>query len=317
MAYANRSIGMDSPMHLTETTACNVCGADNFTVIYASGVAQVNQIVKCTGCGLMYANPRKQPDHVELESWPDDPNFEIEKESPQRIEKERLQIRDLDTTREHLKKLHPSRGRLVEVGSSFGYVLDAFRTDGWDVLGIEPDRNVARYASNKLKISTINSTLEPAALAAESADVVVMLHVIEHVPDPIGTLREIMRILKPGGHLILETPRYDTAMYWLMGRRERSISCDGHIFFFTSASLRKAYCVAGFQLDRLDFTGRSLTFDRLIYNIGVISKSRNLQRIAGSLSRRLQLQKISMTINLRDIQRVCLIKPELQARPHT
>ena len=67
-----------------------------------------------------------------------------------------------------------------------------------------------------------------------------MLHVIEHVPDPVGTLREIWRILKPGGHLILETPRYDTAMFWLLGRRERSLSCDGHIFFFTNESLRRA-----------------------------------------------------------------------------
>jgi 2-polyprenyl-3-methyl-5-hydroxy-6-metoxy-1,4-benzoquinol methylase len=295
-------------MELTETS-CNICGAGNFTVLYASGVAQVNQIVKCSGCGLIYANPRRQADHVELEWWPDDPNFDIEKEAPQRIEKERLQIRDLNITREHLKGLHPARGKLVEVGSSFGYVLDAFQRDGWDVLGIEPDRNAAKYASNKLNISTINSTLEPAALAAESAEVVVMLHVIEHVPDPIGTLREIWRVLKPGGHLILETPRYDTAMYWVLGRRERSISCDGHIFFFTSDSLRKAYTVAGFQLDRLDFTGRSLTLDRVVYNLGVISKSRNLQRIAASLSRRLQLQKIHMTINLRDIQRVCLLKP--------
>ena len=257
----------------------------------------------------MYANPRKEADHVEIESWPDDPNFDVESERAQRIEKERLQVRDLRRTREYLNNLHPSRGRLVEIGSSFGYALDAFRKDNWNVLGIEPDRHAAKYASKNMNIETINSTLESAKVPDEYADVVVMLHVIEHVPDPIGTLREIRRVLKPGGHLVLETPRYDTAMFWLLGRRERSLSCDGHIFFFTSESLRKAYTVAGFQLGRLDYTGRSLTLDRVVYNIGVISKSRNLQRIGAWLSRRLQLQKISMTINLRDIQRACLVKP--------
>ena len=310
MAYAKQNDGIDIPTAaLPVKTPCNICGVRDFSVIYAAGVAQINQIVKCAGCGLMYANPRKEADHVEIESWPDDPNFDVAKERPQRIEKERLQVRDLDKTRKHLNDLYPSRGRLVELGSSFGYVLDAFRQDNWSVLGVEPDRNAARYASKTMGIETINSTLEAAKLPAESADVVVMLHVIEHVPDPVGTLREIRRILKPGGHLVLETPRYDTAMFWLLGRRERSLSCDGHIFFFTSESLRKAYTAAGFQLDRLDYTGRSLTLDRVVYNLGVISKSRNLQRSAASLSRRLQLQKISMTLNLRDIQRACLVKP--------
>ncbi len=60
---------------------------------------------------------------------------------------------------------------------------------------------------------------------------------------------------------------------------------------------------------RREYTGRSLTLDRVVYNIGVISKSRMLQRAMASMSRRLKLQKFSMTLNLRDIQRVCLVKP--------
>jgi SAM-dependent methyltransferase len=300
-------------MILPVKASCNVCGSDGFKVLYAAGVAQVNQIVKCVGCDLMYANPRKEADLVEIQAWADDPKFDVEKERPQRIEKERLQVRDLDKTRRYVNSLHPARGKVLEVGSSFGYVLDAFRSDGWSVLGIEPDRWASKYAVEKLGIETINSTLEHAQLPDESVDVVVMLHVIEHVPDPVGTLREILRVLKPGGHLILETPRYDTTMFMLLGRRERSLSCDGHIFFFTTATLRNAYTAAGFRLDRLDYTGRSLTLDRVIFNLGVISKSHELQRISASLSRRLQLQKITLTLNLRDIQRVCLVKPSSAA----
>ena len=251
----------------------------------------------------------QEADLVEIESWPDDPNFDVEKAAAQRLEKQRTQVRDMDSTREHLNRNATLRGRLVEIGSSFGYTLEAFRRDNWSVLGIEPDRWAAKFASEKMRIETIRSTLEAAKLPDEFADVVVMLHVIEHVPDPVGTLREIWRILKPGGHLILETPRYDTAMFWLLGRRERSLSCDGHIFFFTDESLRRAYTAAGFQLERLDYTGRSLTLDRVVYNIGVISKSPIMQRVSASVSRRLHLQRISLKMNLRDIQRACLVKP--------
>jgi len=61
---------------------------------------------------------------------------------------------------------------------------------------------------------------------------------------------------------VLETPRYDTLMLKLLGRRERSLSCDGHIFFFTIDSLRRLYEIAGFELERLDYPPRSLTLDR-------------------------------------------------------
>jgi len=298
-----------SSVELSVRTRCNICAADDFTVVYAAGAAQVNQIVRCNRCGLMYANPRKEADHVEIESWPDDPGFDVETERPQRFEKERLQVSDLNGSRAFLNRLHPSRGTLVEVGSSLGFLLASFRNDGWEVMGVEPDRNAARYAAHRLGIKTINSTLELAGLIDQSVDAVVMLHVIEHVPDPVGTLREIFRILKRGGHVVLETPRYDTLMFRVLGRRERSLSCDGHIFFFTTETLHKAYSAAGFELVRLDYTGRSLTLDRMVYNVGVISKSQTLQRLAGSLSRRAQLNKVSMTINLRDIQRVCLVKP--------
>jgi SAM-dependent methyltransferase len=291
--------------------ACNLCGSGDHSVLFKAGVAQINQIVKCNRCGLLFANPRRDADHVGIESWPDDPKWDAAREHPQRYEKEQLQVRDYATTRAFINGLHLGRGRLLEIGSSFGFLLDAFRADGWNVVGIEPDRNAARHAKQNLGVETINCTLEVAGIPSESIDVVVMLHVIEHVPDPLATLREIRRVLKPGGHLVIETPRYDTLMFAILGRRERSLSCDGHIFFFTTASLRAAYEKAGFALTRFDCVGRSLTLDRLAYNLAVMSKNAALRAVVGRLSRRLMLHKLRLSINIRDMQRVYLEKPKL------
>ncbi len=297
-----------SAQPLSVTVPCNLCGSNRYQILYGAGIAQVNRIVRCTECGLMYASPRKVADHIEIESWPEDPAFDVAVRLPQRFQKEKLQVRDLDRSRRHLNALHPDRGRLLEVGSSAGFTLEAFRADGWSVQGIEPDRNAARHANQVLGIATQSSTLEAAHFPSESFDVVVMLHVIEHVPDPVATLREIWRVLRPGGHLLLETPRYDSLAFRILGRRERSLSCDGHIFFFTVPSLRRAYEMAGFKLDRIDFTGRSLTLDRLVFNLGVMSKSSRFQRLGQAFAKFAHLDKAHVTVNLHDIQRVCLAK---------
>ena len=59
---------------MSGSVPCNYCGIDDATVVFAAGVAQLNQIVRCNRCGLMYASPRaKEPDHIEIAQY--DPDF--------------------------------------------------------------------------------------------------------------------------------------------------------------------------------------------------------------------------------------------------
>ena len=296
---------------------CNLCGeAHDYQVVFARGVAQVNQIVRCTQCGLMYSNPRDQLDDAAdvMRFEPEGFLLEVEGEEGslrhrRNLEKQRLQVRDYDSTRSWLAARHPRRGRLLEVGSALGYLLDFFREDGWDVSGLDPWAEAVLYSRKAMKIETMQGTLQEAVLEPSSIDAMLMMHVIEHLPDPAADLRVAFDALRPGGHFVLETPRYDTLMFKLMGRRERSVACPGHIYFFTSDTLRRLCERVGFRVVRHDFVGRSLTGDRLAYNIGVVSKSAGMSRVLDALSSRLRLDKLALTINLRDMQRIYLEKP--------
>lgn len=255
----------------------------------------------------MYANPRAQEvDQDKFKTY--DPNWTLQ-HSEQRFDKESLQIRDYRKTREFLKKSFPGRGKLIELGSGFGYLLNSFKQDGWDVMGIEPLRGCCQFTESEFGIKTIPKTIEEASLDENSVDVVLMMHVIEHVPDPLGTFKEVHRILKPGGYFVLETPRYDTLMFMLLGKRERSLSCDGHIYFFTTDTFRKMAVHAGFQVDKIDYVGRSLTLERLIWNVGVISKNDSVKQALKWVSTKLRFNKIWLKLNLRDMQRMYLKKP--------
>jgi hypothetical protein len=67
--------------------------------------------------------------------------------------------------------------------------------------------------------------------------------------------------------------------------------------------------IRSFTKERSTYVGRSLTLDRLLWNIGRISKSRVIQSKLESMSRLLRLTEIGLKINLHDMQRVYLKKP--------
>jgi 2-polyprenyl-3-methyl-5-hydroxy-6-metoxy-1,4-benzoquinol methylase len=287
---------------------CNLCGSNHFSVLFDAGIAQVNRIVKCSDCGLMYANPHQRPPDVDLiREW--DAAWVLEHTmttSKWRLEKESLQVRDYRSTRKLLAKTFPARGTLVEIGSGLGCLLNFFREDGWNATGIEPNAGLCLFAQQQFHLTVLRGTVFDARLPSASADVVTMIHVIEHVPDPMAIFREVHRMLRPGGWFVVETPRYDTLMFRIFGRRERSISCDGHIYFFTADTLARMATSAGFKIVRTDYVGRSLTLDRLLYNLGVMTKSPAAQRGLAQISTLMGLNHRAVTLNLRDMQRVYL-----------
>lgn len=288
--------------------ACNLCGSTAQDVVFRVGEAQPNQVVRCRDCGLMFASPRSHP--VDIDSIREyDPQFvfeQVNRRDRWRVEKESLQIRDYRSTREYLGRRHPGRGTLVEVGSGLGYLLDSFRADGWDTIGVEPSEGLCRFASHHFGLRVIPTSLDRAGLPSACADVVLMMHVIEHVPDPVAVFRDVHRLLKPGGSFVVETPRYDTLAFRLLGKRERSVSCEGHIYFFTSRTLTALAERSGFVVERADYVGRSMTLDRFAYNLGVVSKSPIIQRALAGLSRSLSLNRVHFTVNIRDMQRFYL-----------
>lgn len=292
-----------------KTIDCNLCDSTDAPVLFEAGVAQASRIVKCRQCGLMYASPRaKLPDQDEIKDY--DPEFtkRARETSRDRYEKEELQVRDYRDTRAFLNKAYPDRGRLIEIGCGMGFLLAQFRKDGWQVEGIEPNKGFCQFIEEYHGINARPTILEEAKLADASVDVVIMLHVIEHVPDPLSSLREIHRVLKPDGTLILETPRYDSLMFKLLRHRERSVSCDGHIYFFTTGTLRAISRKAGFEVRSVKYVGRSLNLARLLWNVGVMTKSGTVQAAIGKLSGLLRLNAVPLHLNMRDMQRMVLRK---------
>jgi len=285
---------------------CNLCGADDYTVVFPAGYAQVHQIVRCRQCGLMYANPQQ---HVDCDIFAQEqqeeaynPHSELNR---QYFQKQVTQLPDNQRALKVLDQAVPQRGKLLEVGSYLGLFLERIRADGWQVVGLEPYRPAANYARAQYGLEIVEGVLPNQALPEAHFDAVMMLHVIEHMPDPSQNLRELRRVLKPGGVIVVETPRFNSLSFKILGRRERSIqNCSGHIYFFTEDTLRRILERNGLKVFCIERVGRTLTLDRFLFNLGLVTRSTAIQRWFASIARTLRLEKIRFHVNVRDMQRV-------------
>jgi len=273
---------------------CNNCGACEREVVFPQGVAQKHQIVRCMNCGLMYAYPRATAAIAQYVAA-GQTGASMSLQTPEVI-RAFDKLPDYEPIGLDLRKLLPRGRTLLEVG---------FRGQGWSVSGVEPDGRAANFARSHYGLDVKASTLEDAGYDPATFDAVVMLHVIEHLDDPAGTVQAIARVLRPQGFLAVETPVYDTLMYRLLGRRERSLSCDGHIVFYTGRTLAALLERCGFEIVAQRRVGRTMSLGRLLWNIGVMSKSKTVQRMIERLSAALGLlHRGRLYLNARDMVRV-------------
>jgi 2-polyprenyl-3-methyl-5-hydroxy-6-metoxy-1,4-benzoquinol methylase len=171
----------------------------------------------------------------------------------------------------HILALEP--GRILDVGCGVGYLLSALPAQ-WEKHGSELSQFAARQASEHGKIHL--GPLEAAGYPTGHFDVVVLYHVIEHMPDPVSALREAYRILKPGGHMIIGTPDFDSACARRFGENFRMLHDETHTSLFSCESLRRLLLDTGLCVESVDFP----FFDTPHFTLDNLSKLFDVSRVS-------------------------------------
>lgn len=250
-------------------TLCNLCGTDDSEPIavgedfeYQTSPDQF-LMVCCRRCGLIYLNPRPAesefariyPDHYHVFAFQPE-QFGLIYKVRRRLEAHRL-----------LKWCRglPARARILDVGCGDGFhlkLLRDFGRPGWTLEGVDLDSRAVKAATTA-GLTVHQGELAKLHLPEASYDLIILIMTIEHLADPLSMLREVERLLTPGGRVGIITDHADSPDFTLFGGRHwGGYHFPRHWNLYTRKTLQRLGEQAGLHTERIttDFTPVNWTY---------------------------------------------------------
>ena len=225
---------------------CKLCGSADLRLFYTQGDQRQFKFYRCPKCRLVVYDTQTGVNQEKYILTRVDPRANTR------------QNRGHRQTYGFIQRHTTGPGRMLDLGCGDGTVLWLARQDGWEVQGVELFPEHARLVSETLGFAVEVSDLTAYQGLKEAWDCVVLTHVLEHLPDPVGALMKIRGLLKPGAVAVLEFPNIDAADARLrrlldrlrIHRRRYSPGYKpGHVQEFCRASFEYAAREAGLILD--------------------------------------------------------------------
>ncbi|MEO6788020.1 MAG: glycosyltransferase [Chthoniobacteraceae bacterium] len=256
----SETIPTTAPPRPAPRSYCPICGSNQ---LFYSFSHQSHRVMRCADCAVMFLNP--QPSDADLAKIYTECYFLGHESEEGRRNTSEMKCA---TARQYLAELAryagtPS-GRLIEVGCGEGDFLSEAETAGYDVTGVEYAAAACATAGRRLQRGRVlQGELADAKLPDSHFDVCVLNDVIEHVRDPLAFLREIRRVLRPGGALFIATPDLRSWSARVMKERWMEWKPE-HLTYFNRDNIQTALLKAGFGEVLLRPGWKILSFDYVL-----------------------------------------------------
>ncbi|MBT4888555.1 MAG: class I SAM-dependent methyltransferase [Rhodospirillales bacterium] len=135
-------------------------------------------------------------------------------------------------------------GALLDIGCGNGAFLRAFGLNNphWQMTGLELDSRNQTLIESIAGVTKLH--VGPLESLQTRFDLIVLIHALEHIPDPINYLKSLSGLLNPGGLLLIEVPDIETSPF--------DILIADHCTHFSSITLGGTLSKAGFEVFGLE-----------------------------------------------------------------
>ena len=219
---------------MSKDQKCILCNSDN-TVLQWKNVRGYG-VRKCLDCSFLFLDEIKNEQELEefysenyfMASYAKSETDLVSAAKNQKILYEATEYAEL------IKNHNPQALRVGEIGCSWGYLLYNLQNFGYSVKGYELSKTTANAGSNQLGVDITSGFFET---QSDQFDVLILRHVLEHVPNPQDILSKIYASLSKDGLFILEGPNLDSIGSKLFGQNVSWVSPPEHVSFPNFKSL--------------------------------------------------------------------------------
>ncbi|MEK9143481.1 MAG: class I SAM-dependent methyltransferase [Patescibacteria group bacterium] len=206
-----------------------LCGERGASSLFQS---ELYAVVRCVACGQVRIEAKRNAKRTGYYQE-EDVQFYIDHQEMFRILFRRLLG--------FVHKFAP-RGTLLDIGAGVGLLLDEARSMGYNVIGFEPSKASAVAAKKHFGIR-----LDSRLRGNDTVDIVVINHVLEHLKDPKGIMRQCSKILGNTGTLVIGTPNFNSFMCLIKRGKWQSLIPTQHRWQFTLSTLDQLVTPHGFR----------------------------------------------------------------------
>ena len=152
-----------------------------------------------------------------------------------------------------IEEKKPAKGEILDLGAGTGDFLAEAKKNGWEVAGVEPNEGARKLAAEK-GVRLLEDTSE---FSEHSFDVISMWHVLEHVPDLDEQIKELYRLLKPDGLLIIAVPNFNSDDAKKYSESWAAYDVPRHLYHFSKKAIKNIFGEYDFKLTSV----KGLLFD--------------------------------------------------------
>jgi len=212
-------------------------------------------VIRCKTCGLMRTNPRPTPESIGF-YYPETYGPWVRPSKNNSPAKEKT----LPAWKKIIKNLifgNPlattppiSLGRLLEIGCGSGSFMHSMALKGWQVQGIEYSAKAGK-AVKELGYPIHVGPLESAPAPKEPVDLIVGWQVLEHLHNPLLSLKKMAHWVKPDGYLVLSMPNAASFEFKLFKSRWYALHLPNHLYHFTPKTADKMLTATGWKIEKV------------------------------------------------------------------